>query len=224
MATASHHRPPTCTIVTCHLDPLVPSFTPAIPLTLSSYLTYKDAIAFTRLAHAGQKRADGRAFVSHPLAVLQILRSVSTELPHAAYMTALLHDTVEDTETTVGQIRTTFGDETATAVDALTRRKRPKGKGVVEHERDYLARMAQIHRHLPYVLLIKMADRLHNLETAHFCAPAYRQALLQETATLYLPFLQVQEPLQTKYSDSFNTLYSMLEESVARLTDMPQII
>lgn len=187
---------------------------PAAPLTVSDYLTYRDAIAFARSAHAGQKRADGRAYLSHPLAVLQILRSVSPSLPYLAYIAALMHDTVEDGQATVQQIRDAFGDEAADAVAALTRPRRPKGIGILEHEQTYLDQMAAANEQIPYVLLIKMADRLHNLETAHFCAPAYRQVLLDETASLYLPLLEREEPHQTRYTDTYRTLLNLLEQSV----------
>lgn len=219
LATIRHHRPSECTIIACHVEPLVPSFTPAIPLTMGDLLTYRDAFRFARRAHAGQKRADGRAFVSHPLAVLQILRSVSDALPHAAYVTALLHDTVEDGQATEKDVRTAFGDETAEAVAALTRPDRPRGTSVPAHERAYLNRMADVHARLPYVLHVKMADRLHNLETAHVLASARRQALLHETATLYLPMLQEHASLSAAHTDAFAILLTMLEESVARMTE-----
>jgi len=219
METICHHRPQECSVVTCHLDPLVPSLVPAPPLTLNDYLTYRDAIGFARRAHAGQKRADGRPFVSHPLATLQILRTASMDLPPAAYVAALLHDTVEDGRATIAQIRAAFGDEVSEAVDALTRSKQPKSQSILAHEQAYLDQMTTMHERLPYVLLIKMADRLHNLETAHFLAPGRRQALLHETMTLYLPLLRRQEAMQTTFADTFSLLCSMLEESVLRLTE-----
>lgn len=214
LAHTCHHRPEAYTLVTCHLDPLVPALVPAAPLTVSDYLTYRDAVAFARSAHAGQKRADGRAYLSHPLAVLQILRSVSLSLPYGAYIAALLHDTVEDGHATVQQIRDAFGDETADVVAALTRPMRPKGIGILEHEQTYLDQMATANEQIPYVLLLKMADRLHNLETSHFCAPAYRQVLLDETASLYLPLLEQEEAYQSQFTDAYRTLFTLLEQSV----------
>jgi len=214
--TSYQQRPFPCTIVTCHLDPLVPSFAPATPLTMGDYLNYRDAISFARRAHEGQKRADGRPFVSHPLAVLQILRTTSMDLPPAAYVAALLHDTVEDGKSTLAQIRAAFGEETADAVDALTRGAKPKNVNVLTHEQAYLDRMITIHERLPYILLVKMADRLHNLETAHFLAPGRRLALLHETVTLYLPRIRLQEARQSAYADAYRSLSAMLEESVAR--------
>ncbi len=192
---------------------------PAAPLTLSDYFTLRDAITFARSAHAGQKRADGRAYLSHPLAVLQILRSVSMKLPYGAYVAALLHDTVEDGKATLPQIRATFGNEVEAAVDALTRPKRPKGVSIDDHERDYLAQMVEANTLIPYVLHIKMADRLHNLETAHFCAPAYRQALFNETSALYLSLLEREELRQSRHLEAYRLLLTMLEENVARLME-----
>jgi len=185
---------------------------------MGDYLNYRDAIGFARRAHEGQKRADGRPYVSHPLAVLQILRTTSMDLPPAAYVAALLHDTVEDGKATLLEIRSAFGEETADAVDALTRGERPKHASVLTHEQAYLDRMITMHERLPYILLVKMADRLHNLETAHFLAPGRRQALLHETVTLYLPRIRMQETRQSAYADAYRALSALLEESALRLS------
>lgn len=210
-----------CSVVTCHLDPLVPSFTPAAPITMSDYLALRGAIGFARRAHAGQKRADGRPYLSHPLAVLQILRSVSLALPQAAYAAALLHDTVEDGRATIAEITGAFDTETAAAVDALTRRELPKIGSVLTREQAYLDRMLEAHERLPYVLLIKMADRLHNLETSHFLVPERRKALLHETVSLYLPLFRKQQSSQTDFVSAYHRLCGMLEESALRLMETP---
>jgi len=103
------------------------------------------------------------------------------------------------------------------AVDALTRPKRPKGVSIDDHERDYLAQMAEANTLIPYVLHIKMADRLHNLETAHFCAPAYRQALFNETSALYLSFLEHEELRQDRHIEAYRTLLTLLGESITHM-------
>ncbi|ALM09488.1 MAG: GTP pyrophosphokinase [Candidatus Peribacter riflensis] len=186
---------------------------------MGRFLAFRDAIAFARRAHDGQKRADGRVFVSHPLAVLQFLLTAGTDLPHEAYVAGLLHDAAEDGQATIAGIRAAFGADVADAVEALTRAERPKRLSERAHEESYLARIVEVNGRLPYVLLIKMADRLHNLETSQYLAPARREALLSETATLYLPLFAREEARQTRHADAYRLLLTMLEESVARLME-----
>lgn len=205
--------------MTCRLAPLVPPPASAPPLTLGDAFDYRDAILFARQTHAGQKRADGRPFITHPLATLQILRSASTELPLPAYVAALLHDTVEDGRATIALIRRNFGPDAADAVDALTRSERPARVSALVHERAYLDRMAVAHERLPFVLHIKMADRIHNLETAHFLAPGRRRALRDQTATLYLPFFRKHADSPSAYGEAYHILSVMLRESVHGMTE-----
>jgi len=215
-----------CTLITCHCDPLASTQQPlalqqSAPLTMGHYLDLRDAIAFARGVHAGQKRANGRAFLSHPLAVLQILRAASTHLPHAAYVAALLHDTVEDGRATVEHIRIAFGEDVANAVDALTRTTLPKGMSVTDHEHDYLARMVRAHALLPYILHIKMADRLHNLETVQYLPHERQLATVRTTVDLYLPLLRHKTIRLPAYAASYELLLAQLEESLKNHLQKP---
>jgi len=194
----------------------------SVPLTLGKFLTFQEAIAFARRVHAGQKRANGRAFMSHPMAVLQILRAASDILPHVAYVAAILHDTVEDGRATVQQIRLEFGNETADAVEALTRTPLPRGADIMDHEQAYLARMAQAHARLPFILHIKMADRLHNLETVQHLPQERQLATIRTTSSLYLPLLRRVEMRQTEYTEAFSLLLAQLEESVRNRMHKPK--
>lgn len=184
---------------------------------MGRFLAFRDAIAFARRAHDGQKRADGRVYVSHPLAVLQLLLSASADLPHDAYVSALLHDCVEDGQSTVDKVFSSFGEDIAAAVSALTRSPRPTGAKEEEHEMTYISQLAAANEQLPYVLLVKMADRIHNLETAYYLPSARRKKLLDQTVSLYLPFFAREEARQTHYAEAYRFLLTLLEESVGRL-------
>ena len=214
-------RPRTCTLFTSHVDVAPPDQVPAAPLTMGQFLTFRSAIAFARRAHAGQRRLDGRAYLSHPLAVLQILLTASQHLPQDAYIAGLLHDTVEDGQARLEHIHAEFGEDVATAVDALTRPERPHKADRRAHEEAYLARMIQVNAQLPYVLIIKMADRLHNLETAHFLPVARKDGLHHETLTLFLPLILREEANQTSYSDAYRMLTELLERSLMNLSRKP---
>lgn len=204
--------------MTCQIDPFAPETPQALPLTMPQFLCYRPAITFARRAHEGQKRADGRAYFSHPFAVFQILRSAAVDLPESAYVAALLHDTLEDGRTRAEEITTAFGQEVEDAVQALTRPAKSNGSCDSKREEEYLRQMIAAHERLPYLLHVKMADRLHNLETAHFLPPERQSALRQVTATLYLPILQAQEMKQPCYTEGYRCLLGMIERSVTSQT------
>jgi len=195
------------------------------PLTMERFLALRAAIAFARRTHEGQQRMSGCAFVSHPLAVLQILLSASANLPREAYVAGLLHDALEDGQASSRELRSLFGKEVEAAVRALSRTKKPHSESRTDlsamssrpngHEREYLSQMVLANELIPYVLLIKMADRLHNVETAHFLPPERSHALLSETATLYLPIFQAEEPRQKHFQEAYKTLLRLLEKSVS---------
>ncbi len=200
--------------LTCHLDNEDACPQPATPLTMGQYLSFRDAISFARRAHHGQRRLDGRSFLSHPLAVLQILRTASQDLPQEAYFAGLLHDTVEDGKARLVDIHAKFGENVAIAVDVLTRPKRNRKTRACDHEEAYLARMIRANTNLPWILLIKMADRLHNLETAQFLPAEKRAFLFEETAELYLPVFLREAVKQEQFSDAYDFLSSLLQNSI----------
>jgi len=187
---------------------------------MGQYLTLRSAIAFARRAHAGQRRLDGRAFLSHPLAVLQILRTAGEDLPRDACIAGLLHDTVEDGQARLEDVRTEFGDDVALAVDALTRAEKPRKIDARAHEEIYLQRMIAVNTQLPYVLLVKMADRLHNLETAQFLQPQKRLHLYEQTVELYLPAFLRETARQELYPEAYDMLNTLLQRSIGNMRMM----
>jgi guanosine-3',5'-bis(diphosphate) 3'-pyrophosphohydrolase len=121
------------------------------------------AYVYAMKAHGAQKRASGDPYISHPLEVAAILTNL--KLDDATIAAALLHDTIEDTDATRAEIDTLFGPEIGRLVDGLTKLKRlelvSKEAKQAENLRKLLLAIADDVR----VLLIKLADRLHNMRT-----------------------------------------------------------
>ena len=124
------------------------------------------AYVFSMKAHGSQRRASGDPYFSHPLEVAGILTKM--RLDHYTIITALLHDTVEDTNVTVEEIGRMFGKEIASLVDGVTKLSRidlvSDNRKQAENFRKLVIAMSDDIR----VLLVKLADRLHNMRTLHF--------------------------------------------------------
>src|SRR6195256_3242050 len=136
------------------------------------------AYVYAMKAHGEQTRASGDPYFSHPLEVAAILTDL--KLDDATIVAALLHDTIEDTEATRAEIDQIFGHEIGALVDGLTKLKRlelvSREAKQAENLRKLLLAIADDVR----VLLIKLADRLHNMRTLEFVAPASRRRIAEE--------------------------------------------
>ena len=133
--------------------------------------------------HAGQTRISGEPYITHPLAVATILAELGmTETTLAA---ALLHDTVEDTSYTLDQLRADFGDEIAQLVDGVT--KLDKMQYGASAKAETLRKMVIAMSRDIRVLLIKLADRLHNMRTIDYLRPDKRQRIASETLEIFAP-------------------------------------
>ncbi|MBV8664122.1 MAG: bifunctional (p)ppGpp synthetase/guanosine-3',5'-bis(diphosphate) 3'-pyrophosphohydrolase [Hyphomicrobiales bacterium] len=143
------------------------------------------AYVFAMKAHGAQKRASGDPFFSHPLEVAAILTDL--KLDDATIVSAVLHDTIEDTPTTRDQIDSMFGVEIGGLVDGLTKLNKldfaSKHAQQAENFRKLLLAIADDAR----VLLIKLADRLHNMRTLHYVPEAKRARIAQDTLDIYAP-------------------------------------
>jgi GTP pyrophosphokinase len=144
------------------------------------------AYVFSMQAHGSQKRASGDPYFSHPLEVAGILTDL--KLDSASIVTALLHDTIEDTSATFEDIESAFGTEIAQLVDGVT--KLGKFELVSERTKDaenfrkFLLAISNDIR----VLLVKLADRLHNMRTLKFIPkPEKRRRIAEETMDIYAP-------------------------------------
>lgn len=143
------------------------------------------AYLFSALHHRGQKRASGEPYLVHPLEVANILADM--RLDEVSVSTGLLHDVVEDTLVDLDTIRSYFGDEITLLVDGLTKiahiSNLSKEKQQAENVRKMVLAMITDVR----VVLIKLADRLHNMRTMQFLKPEKRARIAQETLDIYAP-------------------------------------
>ncbi len=143
------------------------------------------AYLFSALHHRGQKRASGEPYLVHPLEVAEILADM--RLDEVSVSTGLLHDVVEDTLVDLETIRSYFGDEITQLVDGLTKiahiSNLSKEKQQAENVRKMVLAMITDVR----VVLIKLADRLHNMRTMQFLKPEKRARISQETLDIYAP-------------------------------------
>jgi RelA/SpoT family (p)ppGpp synthetase len=143
------------------------------------------AYVYAMRAHGEQKRASGDPYISHPLEVAAILTEL--KLDDATIAAALLHDTIEDTDATRAEIDRIFGHEIGLLVEGLTKLKRlelvSKEAKQAENLRKLLLAVADDVR----VLLIKLADRLHNMRTLGHRPPAARRRIADETLEIYAP-------------------------------------
>ena len=144
------------------------------------------AYVFAMKAHGSQTRASGDPYFSHPLEVAGILTDYKVD--SASIITALLHDTIEDTDTTLKEIRKAFGKEVARLVDGVTKLTRIEFQSdqakQAENFRKFVLAMSEDIR----VLLVKLADRLHNMRTLHYIDnPEKRRRIAMETMDIYAP-------------------------------------
>ncbi|NVN86287.1 MAG: bifunctional (p)ppGpp synthetase/guanosine-3',5'-bis(diphosphate) 3'-pyrophosphohydrolase [Rhodopseudomonas sp.] len=165
------------------------------------------AYVYAMMAHGEQTRASGDPYFSHPLEVAAILTHL--KLDDATIVAALLHDTIEDTEATRTEIDTMFGHEIGALVEGLTKLKRlelvSREAKQAENLRKLLLAIAADVR----VLLIKLADRLHNMRTLEFVPPASRHRIAEETLDIYAPLagrMGMQEMREELEELSFKTL------------------
>jgi GTP pyrophosphokinase len=147
------------------------------------------AYVYTVQKHGSQKRASGDPYFSHPIEVAGLMTEL--KLDQQTIMTALLHDTVEDTLVTIEEIEQKFGPEVARLVDGVTKLSKieamPENERAAENLRKFLLAMSEDLR----VLLVKLADRLHNMRTLHFIKKEEkRQRISRETMEIYAPLAE----------------------------------
>ncbi|GAA1061288.1 RelA/SpoT family protein [Agromyces bracchium] len=167
-------------------------------------------------AHEGQKRRSGEPYITHPIAVAQILADLG--IGSKAVAAALLHDTVEDTAYTLDQLRADFGDEIAMLVDGVTKLDKVKYGDSTQAEtvRKMIVAMSKDIR----VLIIKLADRLHNARTWGFVPAASASRKATETLEIYAPLahrLGIQTIKWELEDLSFAVLYPKLYAEIESL-------
>lgn len=143
------------------------------------------AYKFSESAHEGQFRRSGEPYFSHPLSVAGILADLNMDLDTIA--TGLLHDTVEDTHATLEDIRREFGDSVAQLVDGVTKISQMKFRNSLEKQGENIRKMIVAMGKDVRVILVKLADRLHNMRTLNFMPFEKQEKIALETLEIYCP-------------------------------------
>ncbi|WP_299451713.1 bifunctional (p)ppGpp synthetase/guanosine-3',5'-bis(diphosphate) 3'-pyrophosphohydrolase [uncultured Pigmentiphaga sp.] len=166
------------------------SFAP-LAETISQYLSPEDvrrvreAYRFSDQAHLGQFRASGEPYISHPIAVTEICAAWKLDAP--ALMAALLHDVMEDQGVTKQELIERFSAEVADLVDGLSKLDRLEFASKAEQQAESFRKMLLAMARDVRVILIKLADRLHNMRTLGAVSPEKRRRIARETLEIYSP-------------------------------------
>ena len=161
---------------------------------LSFYLDPKEvsrverAYLFAEKCHEGQMRQSGDAYISHPLAVAHILADM--HMDHESLMAAMLHDVIEDTGVTKAQISRRFGRPVADLVDGVSKLSEIEFQSKAEQQAESFQKMTLAMSRDIRVVLVKLADRLHNMRTLGVLSPAKRRRIARETMEIYAPIAQ----------------------------------
>ncbi len=143
------------------------------------------AYDFCAIRHSEQKRLSGEPFISHPLEVVQILAEMKLDL--VCLIAGMLHDVVEDTGTTSGAIEREFGPEVARIVDGVTKIGRIRFMSREEQQAESFRKMVLAMVDDIRVVLVKLADRLHNMRTLEYLPPDRQERVARETLEIYAP-------------------------------------
>jgi GTP pyrophosphokinase len=158
---------------------------------LSEYLTpselkkVKEAYRFSDEMHLGQVRKSGEPYISHPIAVAEIC--ADWKLDAQAIMAALLHDVMEDQDVKKDELIERFGAPVATLVDGLSKLEKIEFQSLIEAQAENFRKMLLAMASDVRVILIKLADRLHNMRTLEHMTPAKKRRIAAETMEVYVP-------------------------------------
>jgi len=145
----------------------------------------KDAYTFSNASHYGQLRKSGEPYINHPLSVASILADM--KMDSASIIAAILHDVVEDTKTGKDDIEKRFGDEIARLVDGLTKIDNIKFLSQDEAQAENFSKMMLAMSDDLRVILVKLADRLHNMRTLDCLSKKKKTRIAKETLEIYVP-------------------------------------
>ena len=165
--------------------------TSALSLLLKEYFTQADieqvwvAYRYAFAAHDGQTRKTGEPYITHPVAVACILAKLHLDLP--TLLAALLHDVVEDTGVPIAEISEKFGKQVADLVEGLTKLDKIEFQSATQAQAENFRKMLLAMSQDVRVILVKLADRLHNMQTLEAMQPAKQKRIAQETLEIYAP-------------------------------------
>jgi len=145
----------------------------------------RKAYVFAAKAHRNQQRLSGEPYLSHPLEVASILADLKLDIPTIA--TGILHDTIENTDTTLNQLTEHFGPEISSLVNGVTKIGRIEFTSSEERQSENFRKMILAMAKDIRVILIKLADRVHNMRTLQYLAPEKQKIIAKETADIYAP-------------------------------------
>jgi len=148
----------------------------------------REAAEFGASAHKGQKRLSGEPYIAHPVAAASILADL--HLDADTIIAAILHDVIEDTPTPKDQLAARFGGAVAELVDGVTKLDQIKFKSREEAQAESFRKMLLAMVRDLRVILVKLADRTHNMRTIEAMAPARRRAIARETLEIYAPIAE----------------------------------
>ncbi|MCW2769847.1 MAG: pyrophosphokinae [Aeromicrobium sp.] len=196
------------------LDPLIKVYRATHPKGETAAI--QKAYAIADRAHAGQKRKSGDPYITHPLAVATILAELGMTAP--TLCAALLHDTVEDTDYTLDQLTADFGDEVRQLVDGVTKLDKVKYGDSAQSEtiRKMVVAMSRDIR----VLVIKLADRLHNMRTLRYLRQDKQERIARETIEIFAPLAHRlgMNTIKWELEDlAFATLHPKVYDEIVRL-------
>ena len=176
----------------------------------------RQAHTYATRAHQGQRRRTGHAYITHPTAVAQILADMNMD--HQSLMAALLHDVIEDSETSRATLGELFGTSVAEIVDGVSKLSKifaSRDEAQAENFQKMAMAMAKDIR----VIMVKMADRLHNMRTIGVMSDSQRKRIARETLEFYAPIanrLGVQTIKSELEELAFRALYPLRSERIAR--------
>jgi GTP pyrophosphokinase len=198
------------------LEPVIAAYLLHHPGASAEPLRHADRVA--EEAHRGQRRKSGADYISHPRAVALILAEYGMDAE--TLQAALLHDVVEDTPWTIEEVRAEFGDTVAELIDGVTKLDRIKFGNREEAQAATIRKMVIAMAKDVRVLLLKLADRLHNIRTLHPLRPEKQQRVAAETLDVYAPLahrLGVQQVKHEMEDRCFAVLHPLRNKEILEL-------
>ena len=176
------------------------------------------AYKFSAAAHSGQLRKSGEPFIEHPLAVSKILADM--RMDHETLIAAMLHDVIEDTSVAKAQIRRNFGGGVAQIVDGLSKLTQIEFDSYAEAQAKNFQKMLMAMASDIRVILVKLADRMHNMRTIQHLSLQKRKLIAKETLEIYAPIahrLGINSIRLELEELGFNTLYPLRQAVLSRV-------